>query len=91
MRISNIISNVVKTQDTKSLYFYSVQATRDCLGVATLSGGKFVALTGEAKFWVDNDKQLAKKILNKDITDEEVYNDLAGWSNGEIFTTVTPR
>jgi hypothetical protein len=91
MRISSIIANVVKAEDTKSLYFYSVQADKDCIGVATLNGGKFTSFTGEAKYWVDHDKQLAKKVLNKDITDEEAYNDLVGWSNGEIFTTVTPR
>lgn len=91
MRISSIITNVTKAEGTKYLYFYTVRASKDCTGVATFSGGKFTSLTGDAKFWVENDRSLVKKIFGTDATDEEVYNDLVGWSNGDTFTATYPR
>jgi hypothetical protein len=86
-----MIQNLVKVNESQTLYFYEVNNPNTLEGTATLTDGKFTNFTGGAQFWIENDRSLAKELMGQDLTDADVFEDLAGWSNGDTFVTTTPR
>jgi len=73
-------------KDAKMLYFYDfTKPEAGILGTATLSDGKFTNLTGIAEEYINYDRDKVKQIFKQDATDESVYDDLNGWSDGSIF------
>lgn len=74
------------------LYFYDfAHPEAGATGTATLENGKFTTFTGDGEFWVSNERRLNKAVLNQDTTDQEIYESLNGWSDGQNFCVDAPK
>ena len=77
--------------ETEVLYFYDYQHPEEgVVGQASLSDGKFVYTNGIAGEMIANRRELYNSLLNENPSDEEIFDDLNGWTNTIYFATDKP-
>jgi len=86
------IGKISVKKSAQVLYFYDFTHPEvGATGTATLENGKFTTYTGDGEFWVSNERRLTKSVIGKDATDQEIYDSLNGWSDGQNFCVDAPK
>ena len=86
------IGKISVKKSAQTLYFYDyTHPEAGETGTATLENGKFTTYTGDGEFWVSNERRLVKTVFNQDTTDQEIYDSLNGWSDGQNFCVDAPK